>query len=40
MGSHEDYIYKNLNTLVKDVYPELNSKGITPPHEAEFVGYA
>ena len=39
MGSHEDYIYKNLNTLVKDIYPELRSKGISVPTEAEFVAY-
>ena len=39
LGSHEDYIYKNLNTLVKDVYPELRSRGITSPAEAEFVCY-
>jgi len=39
MGSHEDYIYKNLNTLVKDVYPELRSRGIRIPSEAEFAAY-
>ncbi len=39
MGSHEDYIYKNLNTLVKDVYPQLTSRGIKIPSEAEFVAY-
>jgi hypothetical protein len=39
MGSHEDYIYKNLNTLVKDVYPELKGTGTHIANEPEFVAY-
>lgn len=34
MGSHEDYIYKNLMTLVRDVYPELWGHDILSPHAA------
>ena len=39
MGSHEDYIYKNLCKLVKDVYPEMRSRNMRPPAEAEFTSY-
>ena len=40
MGAHEDYIYKNLMTLVRDVYPTLRAGGVLPPLEAEFAGHA
>eukprot|EP00960_Hanusia_phi_P031602 749370-Hanusia_phi.AAC.2 len=39
MGSHEDYIYKNLCKLVKDVYPEMRGRDMRPPAEAEFTSY-
>jgi hypothetical protein len=39
IGSHEDYIYKNLMTLVKDVYPDLRAKNIRPTFEPEFAMY-
>jgi hypothetical protein len=39
MGSHEDYIYKNLNTLVKGVYSELKGTGTHIANEPEFVAY-